>query len=401
MTTTTEQMRAWTGPAILTFGFRPFFFGTAVWAVLAMALWVPMLSGHLMLPTTFDPVSWHAHEFLFGYLGAVVAGFLLTAVPNWTGRLPIVGWRLGMLAGLWLVGRVAVAVSAGLPDVLVAMADLAFPVVFAFLIAREILAGKNWRNLIVLAMLGVFILGNALFHWEAAQGAYAAQGYGLRLGLGAGILMIAVIGGRVVPSFTRNWLVKRRSRALPAAPMQPFDKAALVLLALALVLWVAWPLGALTGVALALVGVLHAVRLARWAGHRTFAEPLVMVLHAGYAFVPLGALALAAEILAPGSFGMAGAQHFWMAGAIGLMTLAVMTRATLGHTGQELRAGAGTVTIYLALILSVIARVAGGVWPEFSGLLNTVAGLFWILAFGGFAVLYGALLLRLPAAKRI
>jgi uncharacterized protein involved in response to NO len=112
-------------------------------------------------------------------------------------------------------------------------------------------------------------------------------------------------------------------------------------------------------------------------------------------------LALAAEILVPGAFGMAGAQHFWMAGAIGLMTLAVMTRATLGHTGQELRAGAGTFTIYLALILSVIARVAGGVWPEFSGLLNTVAGLFWILAFGGFAVLYGALLLRLPAAKRI
>ena len=401
MTTTTEQMRAWNGPAILTFGFRPFFFGAAVWAVLAMALWVPMLSGHLMLPTAFDPVSWHAHEFLFGYLGAVVAGFLLTAVPNWTGRLPIVGWRLGMLAGLWLVGRVAVAVSAGLPDVLVAMADLAFPVVFAFLIAREIVAGKNWRNLVVLAMLGLFILGNAFFHWEAANGGYAAQGYGLRLGLGAGIMMIAVIGGRVVPSFTRNWLVKRRSRALPAAPMQPFDKAALVLLARALVLWVAWPLGALTGVALALVGVLHAVRLARWAGHRTFAEPLVMVLHAGYAFVPLGALALAAEILAPGSFGMAGAQHFWMAGAIGLMTLAVMTRATLGHTGQELRAGAGTVTIYLALILSVIARVAGGVWPEFSGLLNTVAGLFWILAFGGFAVLYGALLLRLPAAKRI
>jgi len=322
-------------------------------------------------------------------------------VPNWTGRLPIVGWRLGMLAGLWLVGRVAVAVSAGLPDVLVAVADLAFPVVFAALIAREIVAGKNWRNLVVLAMLGVFILGNAFFHWEAAKGGYAAQGYGLRLGLGAGIMMIAVIGGRVVPSFTRNWLVKRRGKVLPVAPMQSFDKVVLVVLALALLLWFALPFGALTGAALALAGVLHALRLARWAGHRTFAEPLVTVLHAGYAFVPLGALALAAEILAPGSFGMAGAQHFWMAGAVGLMTLAVMTRATLGHTGQELRAGAGTVTIYLALILSVFARVAGGVWPEFSGLLNTVAGLFWILAFGGFAVLYGALLLRLPAAKRI
>ena len=401
MTTTTEQLRAWTGPAILTFGFRPFFFGAAVWAALAMALWVPMLSGHLTLPTAFDPVSWHAHEFLFGYLGAVVTGFLLTAVPNWTGRLPIVGWRLGMLAGLWLAGRVAVAVSGGLPALLVAVADLAFPVVFALLIAREIVAGRNWRNLIVLAMLGVFIIGNALFHWEAALGGYAAQGYGLRLGLGAGVMMIAVIGGRVVPSFTRNWLVKRSGKILPVAPMQRFDKVALVVLALALVLWVAWPLGALTGMALALAGVLHALRLVRWAGHRTFAEPLVTVLHAGYAFVPLGAFALAAEILLPGSLGMAAAQHFWMAGAIGLMTLAVMTRATLGHTGQDLTAGPGTVAIYMAVILSVFARVAGGVWPELSGPLNIVAGLFWAVAFGGFAVIYGALLLRLPAAKRI
>ncbi|MBS0126470.1 NnrS family protein [Thetidibacter halocola] len=400
MTTTTEQMRAWTGPAILTFGFRPFFFTATVWAALAMALWVPMLSGHLMVPTAFDPVSWHAHEFLFGYLGAVIAGFLLTAVPNWTGRLPIVGWRLGMLAGLWLMGRVAVAISGSVPAVLVALADLAFQAVFALLIAREIAAGKNWRNLIVLAMLGVFILGNALFHWEAAKGDYAAQGYGLRLGLGAGIMMIAVIGGRIVPSFTRNWLVKRRSTALPVPPMQPFDKVALAALLVALGLWVVLPLGTPTGLALVLAGVLHALRLARWAGHRTFAEPLVTVLHAGYAFVPLGALALAVEILAPGSFGMAGAQHFWMAGAIGLMTLAVMTRATLGHTGQNLTAGAGTVIIYLALILSVFARVAGGVWPEVSGPLTTAAGLLWIVAYGGFAIVYGTLLLRLPAARR-
>src|SRR6056297_1799395 len=113
--TTSSRMRAWTGPAILAYGFRPFFFGAAVWAALAMALWVPMLTGQLSLPSAFDPVSWHAHEFLYGYLGAVVAGFLLTAVPNWTGRLPIVGWPLGALAVLWLAGRVAVAVSAGLP----------------------------------------------------------------------------------------------------------------------------------------------------------------------------------------------------------------------------------------------------------------------------------------------
>ncbi|MDZ7711455.1 MAG: NnrS family protein [Roseovarius sp.] len=399
--TTAERIRTWQGPAILSFGFRPFFFGAAVWATLAMAVWVPMLSGYLTLPTAFDPVSWHAHEFLFGYLGAVITGFLLTAVPNWTGRLPIVGWRLGMLAGLWLAGRVAVAVSGGLPAGLVATVDLAFPVIFAGVILREIVAGKNWRNLIVLAMLGAFIIGNALFHWEAATGDYAAQGYGLRLGLGAGIMMIAVIGGRVVPSFTRNWLVKRRSATLPVPPMQTFDKAALIALLVALVLWVTLPINVATGLALVLAGVLHLIRLSRWAGHRTFKEPLVTVLHAGYAFVPLGALALSAEIFAPGSFGMAGAQHLWMAGAIGLMTLAMMTRATLGHTGQALTAGPGTVTIYAALILSVLARVAAGLWPEMSGLLHMLAGLCWIAAFGGFAVIYGALLLRLPAARRV
>jgi uncharacterized protein involved in response to NO len=401
MTTTIQQMRAWTGPAILTYGFRPFFLGGSVWAALAMALWVPMLTGQLMLPTAFDPISWHAHAFLFGFLGAVVAGFLLTAVPNWTGRLPIVGWRLGGLALLWLAGRLAVSVSAGLPAALVAVVDLAFPVAFALAIGREIVTGKNWRNLIVLGMLGVFILGNALFHLEAARGDHAATGYGLRLGLGAAIMMIAVIGGRVVPSFTRNWLVQKRSPTLPVPPMQIFDKLALFVLLGALALWVIWPFASPTGAALALAGGLHGLRLIRWLGYRTFGEPLLTVLHAGYAFVPLGALALAVEILVPGSLGMAGAQHLWLAGAIGLMTLAMMTRATLGHTGQTLTAGPGTTAIYLALILSVSARVAGGVWPALSGQLNMVAGLGWIAAFGGFAVVYGALLLRRPAAKPV
>ncbi len=299
MTTTAEQMRAWTGPAILTYGFRPFFFGAAIWAALAMTLWVPMLSGHLTLTTAFDPVSWHAHEFLFGYLGAVIAGFLLTAVPNWTGRLPIVGWPLGGLFLLWLAGRVAVAVSGTLPAGVAATVDLSFPLVLAVAIGREIVAGKNWRNLIVLAMLAVFALGNGLYHWEAARGDYAAQGYGLRLGLAAGVMMIAVIGGRIVPSFTRNWLVRRGPGKLPAPQMQGFDKVALLALLAALLMSVALPTSLVTAVLLGLAGALHAIRLARWAGIRTAAEPLVLVLHAGYAFLPLGAIALSAEILMP------------------------------------------------------------------------------------------------------
>jgi uncharacterized protein involved in response to NO len=392
-------MRAWTGPAILTYGFRPFFLSAALWAGLAMALWVPMLTGLIVLPTAFDPVSWHAHEFLFGYLGAVVAGFLLTAVPNWTGRLPIVGWPLGALAALWLAGRVAVAASAALPAGLVAVIDLAFPVTLAAVIGREIVAGRNWRNLIVLGLLAVFAAGNLLFHWEAARGDYAAQGYGFRLALCAGLMMIAVIGGRVVPSFTRNWLAKRGPGRLPVPPMQRFDKVALLALMAALLLWVALPFDLVTGAALILAGALHLARLARWAGHRTLAEPLVAVLHAGYAFLPLGALALGAEIIEPGWLGAAEAQHLWMGGAVGLMTLAVMTRATLGHTGLMLTAGPGTVAIYLSLAAAVLARVAAGFWPEAAGLLHAAAGLLWIGAFGGFAVVYGPLLLRLPAAK--
>jgi uncharacterized protein involved in response to NO len=393
-------MRAWRGPAILTFGFRPFFFGAGVWAACAMALWVPMLSGGLTLPTEFDPVSWHAHEFLFGYLTAVIAGFLLTAVPNWTGRLPIVGWPLGALFALWLIGRAAVAVSLHLPLFVVALADLAMPLVLAAVIGREIVAGKNWRNLFVLALLGVLTLGNAIFHVEAARGSYAAQGYGLRLGLGAVIMMIAMIGGRIVPSFTRNWLVKQGKGRLPVPPMQRFDKVALLVLLAALLIWVILPDHLLTGTLLLLAGALHLVRLVRWAGDRTLAEPLVAILHLGYAFLPLGALALGTEILTPGLFGMAAAQHLWMAGAAGLMTLAVMTRATLGHTGQALTAGPGTVGIYAAQVVAVLARVAAGLYPTEAALLHIVAGTAWILAFAGFALIYGRLLLRQPAAKK-
>ncbi len=394
MNSPVEKIPAWTGPALLAHGFRPFFFGGALWASLAMVLWLPMLTGRLALPTAFDPVSWHAHEFLFGYLGAVVAGFLLTAVSNWTGRLPVVGWPLGGLFGLWLVGRIAVGVSLHLQPLVVALADLSLPVVLGAVITREIVAGRNWRNLMVLGMFSLFGLGNAVFHWEAAGGVYAAQGYGLRLGLGAAVMMIAVIGGRIVPSFTHNWLVRRHAGRLPVPPRRAFDKLAILVLLAALAFWIAWPGAVVTGAVLAFAGTLHLARLARWAGDRCLSEPLLLILHVGYAFLPLGALALALEALASGQFGMAAAQHVWMVGAIGLMTLGVMTRATLGHTGRELTAGPGTTAIYLALIAAILARLAAGVWPERAGVLHLMSGLAWIGAFGGFAALYGSLLLR-------
>jgi uncharacterized protein involved in response to NO len=394
MATTSEQVRAWTGPALFSYGFRPFFLGAGVWAAVAMSLWLSALTGFIDLPSAFDPVSWHAHEFLFGYLSAALAGFLLTAVPNWTGRLPIVGWPLAALFGLWLLGRVVVLVSAGLPPLAVALADLALPLVLAAFLLREIVAGKNWHNLVVLALLAVFMLGNAAFHWQAAQGEFAAQGIGLRIGLGAGLMMVAVIGGRIIPSFTRNWLVRQPGgpSRLPAAPMQRLDKAALLLLLLALLAWVVLPNAGITVVLLFVAGGAHLARLARWAGDRTWREPLLLVLHAAYLFVPLGALMMAVAIVMPGRVAPAVAQHLWMAGAVGMMTLAVMTRATLGHTGRLLTAGSGTTALYLAFVAAVGSRIMAGLLPSSAYLLLDISALAWLFAFGGFVVLYGPLL---------
>ena len=387
-----EQMRAWQGPALFGFGFRPFFLFGALWAAVAMFLWIMALSGALDLPTRFDPVSWHAHEFLFGYLGAVLAGFLLTAVPNWTGRLPLVGWPLAALFALWGAGRAAVLVSALLPPGIAAVIDLAFPLVLGATILREIVAGRNWRNLMVLGLLAVFTLANAIFHLEVARGEYAAQGMGLRLGLATAIMMIGVIGGRIIPSFTRNWLAREGRDARPTPPMQRFDKAVLLASIAALLLWVFLPFDTITAAALLALGLLHLVRLSRWQGHQTGAEPLVWVLHLSYAFIPLGAVGLGIAGLTGGG-GSAAAQHLWMAGAIGSMTLAVMTRATLGHTGHPLLADRATLAIYLSLFGAVAARLGAELLP----MLTHVSGLLWLFAFGGFALVYGPLLLRTNA----
>ncbi len=387
--TSAEQIRAWQGPALFSFGFRPFFLLGAVWVTLAMLVWLLALSGAITLPTRFDPVSWHAHEFLFGYLGAVLAGFLLTAVPNWTGRLPMVGWRLAALVLLWVAGRLAVLVSDHLPVAVAPVIDLAFPLVLGGLILREIVAGKNWRNLIVLALLAVFTLANGIFHAEALSGASAAQGNGLRLGLATGIMMIAVIGGRIIPSFTRNWLAKQNNPARPAPPMQRFDKLVLLVSIATLMLWVVRPFGVQTGAALILFGALHGVRQARWQPHHTLRDPLLWVLHAAYLFIPLGAFGLGVDQIM-GNPVTAGAQHLWMAGAIGAMTLAVMTRATLGHTGQSLSANRVTVGIYLCLFGAVLARF----WSSIHWELTQVSGVLWLAAFAGFAVAYGPALLR-------
>jgi uncharacterized protein involved in response to NO len=386
---TAQQIRAHRGPPLLSLGLRPFFLLGALWSALAVALWVPMLIGALVLPIAWNPVAWHVHEMIYGFVPAIVAGFLLTAVPNWTGRLPVTGAPLLALVLVWLAGRLVVLTSAVWGPTFTAAVDLAFLVLLATVIGREIFAGKNWPNAKVLAVVVALALGNLVFHVAAAEG--SAAELGSRIGVGAAILLIAIIGGRIIPSFTRNWLARRQGGRLPA-PFDRFDVAALAVTGVALVSWVVMPTSESTGLAAIAAALVNFGRIARWAGERTTSEPLVLVLHVGFAFVPIGFLLLALSIFAPASLPASGALHAWTAGAIGLMTLAVMTRASLGHTGRALAAGRAVQALYLAAFASVIARLlaAAGVAAELLLALSAVA---WVTAFGGFVMLYGPWLL--------
>ena len=244
MATTAERMRAHTGPAILSYGFRPFFLLGAVWAALVVAIWLPMLAGSLDLPSAFAPLEWHVHELVYGYVPAIVAGFLLTAVPNWTGRLPVTGTPLLLLVGLWVSGRLAILFSGRIGMASAAIIDLLFLATLAGVIAREIVAGKNLRNLKVLVLVGLLFTGNAVFHLEAIS-VHGGSGYGTRIGIGAAVLLITLIGGRIVPSFTRNWLARARPGRLPM-PFDRFDAVAIVAGAAAIACWIAQPQAAPT-----------------------------------------------------------------------------------------------------------------------------------------------------------
>ena len=235
-------------------------------------------------------------------------------------------------------------------------------------------------------MLGVLIVGNIVFHVEVSL--YGAANYGIRIAIAAIVGMIMIIGGRIVPSFTSNWLKRNNPGRLPVG-FSRFDMAIIAASAAALVAWIAAPAHAMAGALMILAGLLHVVRLARWAGDRTLGDRLVLVLHVGYAFVPLGFLLIGASTWydsVPASAGI----HAWTAGAVGLMTLAVMTRATLGHTGHPLEAGFGTQAIYglvlVAAVLRIVAAFTGSV------VLIEAAGTAWIAGFGCFLLLYAPLL---------
>ena len=380
--------RAYRGLPLLAGGFRPFFLFGSIYAGLAILVWLPVFYGELRLTSAFAPRDWHVHEMLYGYLPAVITGFLFTAIPNWTGRLPIRGAPLLALVLVWIAGRVGVTFSAETGWLIAMLIDASFLALVAAAAAREILAGRNWRNLNVVLLVLLLLAGNVAFHLEAHF--HGAAETGIRIGIAVVVLLISLIGGRIIPSFTRNWLVRENPGRLPV-PFGRFDIAVVAISALALLSWVADANSRLAGAALAFTGLLHLVRLGRWAGDRTGRERLLLILHVGYAFVPLGFLlnAAAAFGLVPVGAGV----HAWMAGAAGIMTLAVMSRATLGHTGQRLTASATTQLIYAAIIVAALARICAAVDPSHFEPLLHLAAFAWAAAFLGFSLSFGRLLI--------
>ena len=385
---TAAAIRAHRGPAVFSVGLRPFFLFSALWAAIAAPLW-------LYAFLTGGPVglSWHVHEMLFGYTGGIVVGFLLTAVPNWTGRLPVVGAPLALLFSLWLAGRAAMLAMALNADLASEVWPLIIDGLFLFAMAgvvwREVLAGQNWRNVPVAVMVTLFALANAGFHLEAGAGGVA--NLSTRLGLAVVALLIAVIGGRVTPSFTRNWQTKRGG-PLPAVAGR-LDVVTLAVTAAGLVAWSVAPTHPAAGALLLAAGGLNLVRLIRWRGDATVAEPLVWILHLGYLWLAAGLFFTGLSVAAPGLVPPSVGVHALTAGAIGVMTLAIMTRASRGHTGRPLVAGRVEVLIYVLINAAALTRVTGGLLPTlYQPLLMVSAGL-WSAAFLGFVVGYGPMLL--------
>lgn len=389
--------------ALWALGFRPFFLAASLWAALALALWIAMLFSGNQLPSRFGALQWHIHEMLFGFVPAAIAGFLLTAVPNWTGRRPIHGGPLVALAALWLAGRLACAVSGKLPFWLAAGVDLAFLFALAALILREVVAARSWRNLPMPMPVALLGAADLLMYLEAAGDAVPA-GLGWRLGLAAIMILVSVVGARIIPVFTRNWLAQRatarrqlRRTAAPATrAARAVDRLTVGALHAGLIGWAFMPAARPFGVLLILASALLAWRLARWGGVATLAEPLLAVLHVGYGWLMVGAALLGASVLTP-AVPLAGAVHALTAGTIGTLTLAVMTRVSLGHTGRRLAADGATAVIYVLVTCAAAARVAAEFALGIFVPLILLSAALWVAAFLAFALRYGPLL----AAPRV
>jgi uncharacterized protein involved in response to NO len=377
-----DARRHYSGPLFFSQGFRPFFLGAGLWAMLALAIWIYSWLGFAAFGLYVD-ADWHIHEMLFGFASAAIAGFLLTAIPNWTGRLPVRGLSLAILFGLWLAGRIVMLFPDAIGQVPTRGLDSLFLIAFALAVLREIVAGKNWRNLKVVSILFAMAAANIWFHLEQMDWVNT-ETVSVRAEIGLLVLLVALIGGRIIPSFTRNTLRARGSKVLPSSTSNT-DRFTLMMTLVTGISFAAAPDTLLTAILALVCAVLHVERLTRWRGLHVLFEPMLWILHLAYLWIAIGFALLGASLVVDIPTQSA-AIHAFTTGAFSSMILAVMTRASRGHTGRALNANWATTALYVCISLAALTRVLGSLLAGV--VFHQVATGFWVAAFGLFVVAY-------------
>ncbi|MEO7035903.1 MAG: NnrS family protein [Polyangiaceae bacterium] len=376
-------------------GFRPFFLLGAAFAVLAVPLWIVALKGGLEPGGAFGAMQWHAHEMLFGFSCAIIAGFLLTAVGNWSGRETVTGWPLGALVGLWALGRAAVFFAARLPRLIPALLDVSFLPALAIACALPLFAARSLRNYGFVGLLFGLATANAAAHGYALHGDLESVRLAHHFALNLIVVLLVGMTGRVVPMFTRNATHLAWIRAIPL--LERGSLAALILLALCDLVPRASPLSA----AVSAVGAAFLLaRMRFWGTQHTARQPLLWILHVGTLFIPLGLLLRVLAFAVP-SVPLGSSLHALTAGAIGSLTLGMMARVSLGHTGRLLTPSRGVTWAFLSLVSAAVVRVGAPFFPGswYFGAL-TVAAALWSSAFALFLFAYAKILFSARADAR-
>jgi len=389
MTDQASESPSYQGPAVFSYGFRPFFLGAALFAGVAVPVWILVLAGVGESTFLYPARDWHVHEMVFGFLPAVITGFLLTAIPNWTDRPPIRGHELMLLVTLWLAGRLLIAMPWFTPLVS-AIVDVGFLVAVAGLVWREIATTKSWDRAPMGVLVSLLAGTNILFHVLNLSG--KETDLPERMALAMVMMLLALIGGRVTPNFTGEFLTES-GRAEQPASFSRYDGLSIALVGFAVLSWIVQPHSMATGWIFVAAGLANLGRLARWYGWATWREPLVLILHFGYGWFALSLFILGGSILGVG-LPKEDAVHAFTSGAVGAMTLAVMTRASLGHTGRPRHAGPLTVLIYILVNLGAVLRVFGPMTDLPTNFVLGVAAGSWSGAYLLFAMFYGPFLLR-------
>lgn len=382
--------------AFFSYGFRPFFLMGGLYAVIVIVPWIARFvlpEGQSLAGLPAPTAAWHAHEMLFGYASAIIAGFFLTAVPSWTNRKPVSGKPLAVLAILWIMGRMVNWFPDQIPQVIAALIDCAFIPLLVALVIRALTAGWSKRNLIFLPVLAGLFVANLMAHldWMGITDGTVTQGHQLALDLI--ISLIIILGGRVVPAFTTNYLRNHGETILPNQSDKMTQLAVLSAAAMVIANQVI-PETALSGGIIALVAIINAIRLADWRGHRILGAPIVWILFLGYGFIVLGLAANAVNIFTE-ILPRNAADHLLTIGGIGCMTIGIMTRASLGHTGRTPHASPLMIASFVSLGVAALLRTLGPtVWPEYYPLIMAISGVLWISPFAVFSIIFWPILTR-------